>query len=61
MSSKKTAKIVVKSEVTTVKMETRKRSNESDDADSDAENDDARIRSASAVKKGKSEVKSEVK
>jgi hypothetical protein len=61
MSSKKTSKIVVKSEVTTVASKKRKRGKEKNDHGSVAEGDDARIQSASAVKKEKSEVKSEVK
>jgi hypothetical protein len=48
MSSKKTSKIVVKSEVTTATSKKRKRSKESDGDSSDAEDDDANIRLASA-------------
>jgi hypothetical protein len=62
MSSKKTAKIVVKSEVTTVTPKKRKRGKESDGDGSDAEDNDVQIPLASAVKtEKKSEVKSEVK
>jgi hypothetical protein len=61
MSSKKTAKMEVKSEVTTVTSKKRKRGKESDSDDSDSEDDNAQIRFASAVKQEKSEVKSKVK
>jgi hypothetical protein len=55
MSSGKTSKVVVKSEVTTEKSKKRKRSKENDGDSSDAE-EDAQIRLASEVKKAKSEV-----
>jgi hypothetical protein len=58
MSSKKTLKIVVKSEVTTATSKKRTRGKDSVDDKSDAEDDNAHIRLASAVK---SEVKSDVK
>jgi cobalamin biosynthesis protein CobT len=58
MSSKNTSKITVKSEVTTTKK--RKRGKNSDGDESGAKDDYTRIKSASTVKKEKSEVKSEV-
>jgi hypothetical protein len=59
MSSKKTAKIVVKSEMTTAVISKKhKRGKESDGVGSDADEDDAQIRLASEVKKEESEVKS---
>jgi len=51
MSSKKTSKIVVKSEGTTMTSKKRKRSKKSDGDGSDAEEEDTHIRVASAVKK----------
>jgi hypothetical protein len=56
MSSKKTSKIVVKSEVTTTISKKRKRGKDSDGDGSDADDDDAHVRLACAVKKEKSEV-----
>jgi hypothetical protein len=61
MSSKKTTKVVVKSEGTIMTYKKRKRGKESDGDGSDADdNNNALIHAASAVKQEKSEVKSEV-
>jgi hypothetical protein len=59
MSSKKTPKIVVKSEVTTATSKKRKRGKESDDNGSGDKGDETHVRPASTVKKEISEVKSE--
>jgi hypothetical protein len=60
MSSKKTSKIVVKSEVTTVTSKKRKRGKEIDGDDADAGDNVPSLLLASAVKKVKPEVKLEV-
>jgi hypothetical protein len=57
MSSKKTSKIVVKSEMLTMNSKKCKRGNDSDDDNNNAEDDNAHTRLAGVVK---SEVKSEV-